>query len=154
MNNEETVTLCIHLRQVVPAQKFDEMTPLEWQPILAKVRAADAIAACKLLAGEREFIGPSHIIAKVKEIRQERVKAGPRFDPDAYRGWVPDDDNPGSGPIDPDNGLGYILAMRDHTRRLADGEPPLPVPDRTETTRDVAALLAPLVQRSRPAGDE
>lgn len=144
MNNLETVELCNILAQVVPAQKFDEMTPLLWQPLLAGVREVDARNAVKALAKRQPFIGPHDIITEVTAMRSERVKAGPKFDPAAYFGWVPDG---ASEPIDPD-GDGYLIAIRDHTRRLADGEPPLPVPEKPETRRDVAALLAPLLRRS------
>lgn len=138
VNNVETVQLCNIIAQVAPAQRFDEMTPLFWQPILADVREVDARDAVKNLAGQMDFISPAAIIREVKRIRSARVAEGPRFDPDAY-------------PEATDN-AGYLTAIRDHTRRIADGEQARPSPERPLSRHNLEELLAPLVRRLN--GDE
>jgi hypothetical protein len=133
VNNQETVELCAIIAQVAPAQKFDELTPVMWQPILEDVRMVDAKTALRSLAARLSFIAPADIVQEVKRIRRQRVEEGPAFDPRAYPGC--------------DDPAVYAHAIRDHVRRIADGEPPKQAPPLALTTRPVAELIADLSER-------
>lgn len=131
MNNEETAILTGLIRQIAPAQKIDAFTADVWAPLLAEVRMADAREALIVLGRTQSFISPADIIREVKRIRTDRVTSGPEFDPAAYP--------------DGDTDEGYLAGIRDHTRRVADGEPPLPSPVKTVRPGDLEALIAPLL---------
>lgn len=133
MNNEETAILTGLIRQIAPAQKIDAFTADVWAPLLTDIRMVDAREAMINLGRAQSFIGPADIIREVKRIRSTRVAEGPRFDPDAY-------------PEATDN-AGYLTAIRDHTRRIADGEQARPSPERTPSRHNLEELLAPLVRR-------
>lgn len=140
MNNEETVKLCQIIAQLAPAQKFDNLTPITWQPLLAELRDVDAREAVKRVAARQPFIAPADIIAEVRTLRADRIRNGPDFDPEAYPGCE-------------DTGRAYREARQDHARRLADGEPPLPAPPRLIRSRPVAELLAGLTDQATDLGD-
>ena len=140
VNNVETVKVVALIRQMCPAQKVDDMTADVWQPLLEEVRMPDCREALINLGRTEKFIGPSDIIREVKRIRSARVAAGPGFDPRAYPEATGD--------------AAEFEAMRDHVRRLADGEPVREVPPAPERQRDMQALLAPLAERTRIDRDE
>lgn len=127
VTNEECAELCLIIAQIAPAQKFDEMTAVFWQPILADVRFEDAKTALRSLGARLTFIAPADIVQEVKRVRRQRVEEGPRMDPRAYPGC--------------DDPTEFGNAIRDHNRRLADGEPPKQAPPVHLTERPVLAEL-------------
>lgn len=133
MNNEEVAKLVNSIKQTVTAQRFDEFTPSFWAGLLTDVRAVDAYEATKNIILRKPFVDPGEIVREVKRIRRQRIEDGPPFDPRAYPGC--------------DDPAVYGEAIRDHNRRIADGEPAKDAPPVELTTRPVTQVAASLVRR-------
>lgn len=96
MNADEALRICRLAKALSPAQAVDEYTPEAWSLVLRDTRYADAEKALVDLGGEREWIHVSHIKARVKHIRNERVRAFGTMpepppaigqDPERYHHW-------------------------------------------------------------------
>jgi hypothetical protein len=71
---DEALRICRLAKALSPAQAVDEYTPEAWALVLRDVRYSDAEAALVELGGEREWIHVSHIKARVRRIRDERMR--------------------------------------------------------------------------------
>jgi hypothetical protein len=138
MTPEEAIKLCRLAKAASPAQAVDEYTPELWALSLTKERFADAQEALVQLAREQEWIHLSHIVARVKRIRANRVATTPMPEPP-----------PGLSDAE------YSTWLRETTRRIADGEPverpTLPAADVDHTARRDAMLAGAF---RRPEDDD
>lgn len=98
MNREDAIKLCRLAKAASPAQAVDEYTPDLWFAVLGKYRFADAYEALIELAGDQEWVHVSHVRARIKRIRRDRVDAfgvlpdppSECFEPADYRKWYAD----------------------------------------------------------------
>lgn len=82
MNEQEAIQICRLAKAASPAQSVDEYTPDLWAMVLKSVTFADAKQALVEIAGEQEWVHVSHIKARVKRIRRDRLSEfGPMPDP-------------------------------------------------------------------------
>jgi hypothetical protein len=106
MSPAEAINICRLAKTISPAQAVDEYTPEAWALVLRNIRYVDAEEALAQLGGEQEWIHVSHIVKRVKAIRNNRImKFGP-FE-------VPD----GLSPVE------YARFIETAHRAIADGDP-------------------------------
>jgi hypothetical protein len=74
MTPDESLNICRLAKALSPAQAMDEYTPEAWAVVLRDVSFKDAETALEQLGGEQEWIHVSHIVKRVKRIRDDRVK--------------------------------------------------------------------------------
>lgn len=74
MTPDEALRLCRLAKAISPAQAVDDYTPDAWAVVLRDIRYADAEDALGQLGSEQEWIHVSHIVARVKRTRADRVK--------------------------------------------------------------------------------
>lgn len=127
MTPEETLRICRLAKALSPAQAMDEFTPEAWAVVLAPFRVEDATEAIQQLGGEQEWIHVSHIVARIKRIRRDRILA--------------------FGPTDPPAGLddaGYHRWLVATQKAIADGtmtQPPA-LPPAADPPPEIAAQYA------------
>lgn len=140
MSPEEALKLCRLAKAASPAQAVDDYTPELWALSLTRERFVDAQQAVVELSREQEWIHLSHIVKRVKRIRDERVRAVTMPTP-------PDGLTPAE----------YSDWFRDTIRRIADGEPieqhALAAPDVDHAARR-DAILAGAFRRPDAEGAE
>lgn len=130
MNAEQALHLCKLAKTISPAQAVDEFTPAAWALILEDVRFEDARQALKELGGEQEWIHVSHIVARVKRIRRDRV---------LDFGTLPDP----PADLDPDDTGAHARWLRETTEAIADGRytredvPPEAISSRRDVIREL-----------------
>lgn len=98
MTPDEALKLCRFAKALSPAQAVDEYQPEAWALVLRRWRLVDAMRALEELGAEQEWIHVSHIVARVRRIRRDRVEDfGPlpqpprSLDPDdtrAHQAWL------------------------------------------------------------------
>lgn len=139
MNQDEALRLLRMVKAISPAQAVDDYSPEAWALILRNHRYADAETALEQLGGEQEYIHVSHIVARIKRIRRDRI--------DDY-GTLPD---PPSS-LDPSDTRAYTAWLARTTRDIADGNPP-EVPKLRGIPRpvDYAALMPRVPEDGDPA---
>jgi hypothetical protein len=75
MTPTETVALTEYVQACCPQQQIGEYTPDAWHDILGDLRLEDWSAAVVAIKKRSVFVDPSEIIAEVREIRNERIRA-------------------------------------------------------------------------------
>lgn len=110
MNRVDAIKLCRYVHAATPAQKLDEYTPQAWADILEDLPCGfdDARAAVVAIKRRQVFVDCSDIIAEVRAMRDERLRATPL---------------PPAPPELLDDGPAYVAWIERETRRIADGEP-------------------------------
>jgi hypothetical protein len=131
MSPDEALKLCRLAKAASPAQAVDDYTPDLWALALRNERFVDAQEALVALAREQEWIHLSHIVARVKRLRTDRIR---EFGP------LP---NPPAECVD--DPAAYARWYADTIRQIADGEPverPALEPANPEQAKRVKELLA------------
>lgn len=108
MDIDETTRICRLIAGLIPAQRFEEETPLIWAAVLADVRIEDGFEAVKRLARTHNFIGAKDVLDQVAAIRRARMQAADEAD-----GLVPN--------VDPDDAAAFLAERRAILAATADG---------------------------------
>jgi hypothetical protein len=104
----ETARICRLIASLIPAQHFDDQTPLIWAAVLEGVRFEDALEGLKALARTHAFISAKDVLDQVAVIRKSRMQAAEEAD-----GLVPN--------VDPDDTSAFLAERRAILAAAADG---------------------------------
>lgn len=136
MNRNEVLALGRWMQAACPQQKWDKLTPEVWSEMLGGYSVDDAKAAARALVSRQPFISLAELIAEIKKIRGDRIRAA---GPEVL-----------GANVDPDDVPAYLVKHRADVKAVGDGSA---VPDfETHQLRPVGALVATLANRRAIGG--
>lgn len=92
MNPRETALIIAAVKNLCPAQKFDEFTPDMWLAVLAETNFEDAKAAVIALGRQQTFLAPGEIDTEARRMRRGRIERLPMPCPNTIRGVAEGDE--------------------------------------------------------------